>query len=239
MKKLALLTCLFLAVGSIQKSKAQSSVNNYQTVSVDENFSRNYISGISFTPEGILRNTESGGIKSEKALEAPAKVKYTLLDNTVAAIEKLNTLQIKYAMMIDVNIESLKNLPLLNFIEDWFGTRYKYGGETKRGIDCSALTGSLLMAVYGFTIPRTARQQYESSEKIKREELQEGDLVFFNTTGGISHVGVYLDNDYFVHASSSQGVTITSLNDPYFAKRYIGAGRVLAQDTKTSMVTEE
>lgn len=227
MKKLTLLCCLLFAVCSVQKINAQSSVNSFQSVSVDEDQSGNYISGISFTPEGILRTTESGGTKSVKVVEAPVEMKSVKIEKSVAAIEKLNVLQIKYAMMIDVDIESLKNLNLLNFIEEWFGTRYKYGGETKRGIDCSALTGSLLMAVYGFIVPRTARQQYEASEKIKREELKEGDLVFFNTTGGVSHVGLYLENDYFVHASSSQGVTITSLNDPYFSKRYIGAGRVL------------
>ena len=227
MKKLTLLCCVLFAVCSVQKINAQSSINSFQSVSVDEVQSRNYISGISFTPEGILRTTESGGTKSVKVVEAPVEMKRVNIEKSVAAIEKLNVLQIKYAMMIDVDIESLKNLNLLNFIEEWFGTRYKYGGETKRGIDCSALTGSLLMAVYGFVVPRTARQQYQASEKIKREDLKEGDLVFFNTTGGVSHVGLYLENDYFVHASSSQGVTITSLNDPYFSRRYIGAGRVL------------
>ena len=238
MKKLTLLCCLLFAVCSVQKINAQSSVNSYQGVSVDENQSRNYISGISFTPEGILRTTESGGTKSVKVVDAPVEVKTVIVETKVAAIEKLNNLQVKYAMMIDVDIESLKNLSLLNFIEDWFGTRYKYGGETKRGIDCSALTGGLLMAVYGFVVPRTARQQYQVSEKIKREDLQEGDLVFFNTTGGVSHVGFFLANDYFVHSSSSQGVTVTSLNDPYFAKRYIGAGRVLDSSTLTYSFSE-
>lgn len=238
MKKLTLLCCLLFAVCSVQKINAQSSINSFQSVSIDEDQSRNYISGISFTPEGILRTTESGGTKSVKVVEAPVEMKRVNIEKSVAAIEKLNVLQIKYAMMIDVDIESLKNLNLLNFIEEWFGTRYKYGGETKRGIDCSALTGSLLMAVYGFIVPRTARQQYEASEKIKREDLKEGDLVFFNTTGGVSHVGLYLENDYFVHASSSQGVTITSLNDPYFSKRYIGAGRVLDSTTLAHSISE-
>ena len=238
MKKLTLLCCIFIAVGSHQLVKAQSSVNNYQSVSADENESRNYISGISFTPEGILRNTESGGTKSVKPANVPVVVKSLLIETKMAAIEKLNELQIKYAMMINVDLESLNNLSLLSFIDDWFGTRYKYGGSTKRGIDCSALTGSLLMAVYGFAIPRTARQQYDASEKIKREDLKEGDLVFFNTTGGVSHVGLYLDNDYFVHASSSQGVTITSLNDPYFAKRFIGAGRILDMPTYAHSISE-
>ncbi len=238
MKKLTFLCCLFIAVGSSQKISAQSSVNSYQSISAEENQSGNNISGISFTPEGILRNTESGGTKSVKPADVPVVIKNVLMETKAAAIEKLNGLQIKYAMMINVDLESLKNLSLLTFIEDWFGTRYKYGGNTKRGIDCSALTGGLLMAVYGFGAPRTARQQYETSEKIKREDLKEGDLVFFNTTGGVSHVGLYLDNDYFVHASSSQGVTITSLNDPYFAKRFIGAGRIVDMPTYAHSISE-
>ncbi len=238
MKKLTLLCCFFVAVSSNQKVIAQSSVNSYQSISADENQAKNYISGISFTPEGILRNTESGGTKSVKPADAPLVVKSLLTETKASAIEKLNGLQIKYAMMINVDLESLKNLSLLTFIEDWIGTRYKYGGVTKRGIDCSALTGGLLLAVYGFGAPRTARQQYDASEKIKREELKEGDLVFFNTTGGVSHVGLYLDNDYFVHASSSQGVTITSLNDPYFAKRFIGAGRIVDMPTYAHSISE-
>ena len=238
MKKLTLLCCFFVAVSSNQKVIAQSSVNSYQSISADENQAKNYISGISFTPEGILRNTESGGTKSVKPADAPLVVKSLLTETKASAIEKLNGLQIKYAMMINVDLESLKNLSLLTFIEDWIGTRYKYGGVTKRGIDCSALTGGLLLAVYGFGAPRTARQQYDASEKIKREELKEGDLVFFNTTGGVSHVGLYLDNDYFVHASSSQGVTITSLNDPYFAKRFIGAGRIVDIPTYAHSISE-
>ncbi|MEO7316195.1 MAG: NlpC/P60 family protein [Ginsengibacter sp.] len=238
MKKLTLLCCFFVAVSSNQKVIAQSSVNSYQSISADENQAKNYISGISFTPEGILRYTESGGTKSVKPADAPLVVKSLLTETKASAIEKLNGLQIKYAMMINVDLESLKNLSLLTFIEDWIGTRYKYGGVTKRGIDCSALTGGLLLAVYGFGAPRTARQQYDASEKIKREELKEGDLVFFNTTGGVSHVGLYLDNDYFVHASSSQGVTITSLNDPYFAKRFIGAGRIVDMPTYAHSISE-
>ena len=227
MNKLTLLFCFTLMVCVVNKAGAQTSVNNYRTISVDENPSHNIISGISFTPAGILRNTESGGTKSVKVVETPVVTKVSLIELGSSAIEKLSSLQFKYAMMINVDMESLKNISLLNFIEEWFGTRYKYGGTSKKGIDCSALTGGLFMAVYGFALPRTARQQYDQSEKISREDLKEGDLVFFNTTGGVSHVGFYLENDYFVHASSSQGVTITSLNDPYFAKRYIGAGRIL------------
>ena len=76
------------------------------------------------------------------------------------------------------------------------------------------------------SLPRTARDQYRASRIISAVELKEGDLLFFNTTGGISHVGIYLRNNKFVHASSSQGVVISDIFDAYYLKRYIGAGRL-------------
>lgn len=225
MKKLTLLFCSILLTFSYNIVNAQTGTNNTETNSHSESSPKNQNFGVLFTPEGILKTTESGGTKSVK-VEEPVTKSSKLRAEAKSAIEKISGLQIKYAMMLNVDVESLKNLSLLGFIEDWFGTRYKYGGTSKKGIDCSALTGGLLMAVYGFALPRTAKQQYQFTERIKKEELKEGDLVFFNTTGGISHVGFYLENGYFVHASSSQGVTISSLEEPYFSKRYLGAGRL-------------
>jgi hypothetical protein len=231
MNKLTALGIFLLLAGSVQLSIAQASINKIRIVAGSENTSPNFIDGISFTPDGILQTTESGGTKSIKATAAPVVVKTKENLNTASAesnsiIEKLSAIQFKYAMMLDVEVESLKNLALFSFIENWFGTRYRMGGATKKGIDCSALTSSLLMAVYGFAMPRTAREQYQATQHIKKNELREGDLVFFNTHGGVSHVGLYLDNDYFVHASSSEGVTISSLNDDYYARRFICGGRV-------------
>lgn len=141
-------------------------------------------------------------------------------------IENSTELQFKYAILLDQPVEYLTNLSLLQFIEEWWGTRYRYGGNTKQGIDCSAFTCNLASSVFGKQLPRTARQQFDAAQKIPAEYLQEGDLVFFNTRGGISHVGVYLRNNKFVHASTSGGVMISDLNEEYFRKRFVGAGRL-------------
>ncbi len=226
------LTCIAIIFAcSVQLANAQTSVNTISVTNNDngENALYSPVDGISFTPDGILRATESGGTKSIKNLPAPVVTKEKASAAPVAeehsVIENLSPLQYKYAMMMNVDVESLKNLSLLGFIDEWFGTRYRYGGTTKRGIDCSALTGALLLAVYGFNMPRTAREQYDETEHVSKDDLKEGDLVFFNTRGGVSHVGVYLENDYFVQASV-HGVTISSLDDHYYAKRFICGGRV-------------
>lgn len=227
MKKPALTCMAILFACTVQFANAQTGINSISTANIGSDKSTSQINGISFTPEGILINTESGGSKSIKNIPATIVTKEIAKPEVESkpVIEQLSSLQYKYAMMMDVDVESLKNVSLLGFIDDWFGTRYRLGGTTKRGIDCSALTGALLLAVYGFNMPRTAREQYEATEHIGKDELQEGDLVFFNTRGGVSHVGVYLENDYFVQASS-HGVKISSLDDHYYEKRFICGGRV-------------
>ncbi|HET7117742.1 MAG TPA: C40 family peptidase [Hanamia sp.] len=238
MNKLTLTSLSLLFICFAQMVNAQSGINKISvTDNSRESSSPVFINGISFTPDGILKSSESGGTKSIKTVAVPVvtKEQVAAAPETSApvaktegssSIEDLSDLQYKYAMMMDVNVESLKNLSLLGFIDKWFGTRYRLGGTTKRGIDCSALTSALLLAVYGFNVPRTAKEQYDATEHIDKDELQEGDLVFFNTRGGVSHVGVYLDNDYFFQASS-HGVTISSLDDHYYSKRFICGGRVI------------
>jgi lipoprotein Spr len=115
---------------------------------------------------------------------------------------------------------------LLEGVDEWYGTRYRLGGTTKKGIDCSAFVSAVYAGVFGITLPRTARDQYKFSKKISRTELKEGDLLFFNTRGGISHVGIYLQNNKFIHASVSRGVTVDDLYDSYYLRRFVAAGRV-------------
>jgi cell wall-associated NlpC family hydrolase len=140
-------------------------------------------------------------------------------------IEKCTKVQFKYAFLTNRDVESLDNLTLYNFIEDWIKTPYRYGGCNKDGIDCSSFTSTLIGKVYGVDLPRSSKEQYSKSAKVAREDLQEGDLVFFHTFKGVSHVGVYLGNNYFVHSSTHSGVTIDNLNEEYYSKRYIGGGR--------------
>jgi lipoprotein Spr len=142
------------------------------------------------------------------------------------SIEQCDALQFKYALLTDQEVESIRNIELYRFVDEWWGTRYRYGGDDRSGIDCSAFTAKLNKEVFGLELPRTAREQYKMILRIPDFELQEGDLVFFNTTGGVSHVGVYLGNQKFVHASSSGGVLISDLNDKYYHARFLGAGRL-------------
>jgi lipoprotein Spr len=141
-----------------------------------------------------------------------------------------SAMQFKYAILLNVPVEELNNQKLLQFMDEWYGIRYHYGGDSKDGIDCSAFVYLMMTNVYAVAnLPRVSKEQYQKSRRISREELREGDLVFFHTVGRrrtVTHVGVYLTNNRFIHASSS-GVMISDLAEVYYAHRYIGAGRVL------------
>ena len=117
-------------------------------------------------------------------------------------------------------------MPLLQQIDHWWGTRYCMGGNDESCIDCSAFTQTMLRNVYGIDVPRTAQEQYDFLKHIQNTDLREGDLVFFESGRSITHVGLYIANNKFVHASTSNGVTISDLTDNYWSKKYAGAGRV-------------
>jgi len=152
-------------------------------------------------------------------------------------IETAGKLQFKYALLLDMEVEQIRNINLFKLIDDWLGTRYRLGGTSKEGIDCSALMQIFFTALYGVALPRTAKEQYEACRKISRTELEEGDLVFFNTTGGVSHVGMYLQNNKFVHAGSS-GVTISDLFEDYWMKRLIGVGRIEQTQPSETLISK-
>lgn len=134
----------------------------------------------------------------------------------------------KYAEMVETEPEEIKNLPLYRFIDHWYGVRYKYGGNTRKGIDCSAFSQRLYGNVYCLNIKRTSKQQFKKCQHFDDiSEAEEGDLLFFRINHiRISHVGVYLANGYFVHATRSRGIIISSINDKYWQRRYASCGRV-------------
>jgi cell wall-associated NlpC family hydrolase len=109
----------------------------------------------------------------------------------------------------------------------WLGTPYRWGGNDRRGIDCSGFTVRMHEAVARRTIPRTTIEQYLAGRPVSEGQLRAGDLLFFRTTGpGVSHVGVWLGDGQFAHATRSRGVIISSLREPYWASRYLGARRL-------------
>ncbi len=141
----------------------------------------------------------------------------------------------KYANMIGLEKKDIQSPDLYRFIDKWYGTNYRLGGETEEGIDCSGFARKLYNDVYGIELTRTAQEQYKnSSRQKKRDDAEEGDLVFFKQRGKrITHVGVYLGNDYFVHSSTSQGVVISSLKEDYWRAHYVGMGKVSKDESNT------
>lgn len=133
----------------------------------------------------------------------------------------------QYALKLGVSESDIKNESLYKFINEWSGVPYKYAGKDKHGIDCSGLTSTLYLNVYKKTISSSTKALVGEVKKIKESDLKEGDLVFFITNEkSISHVGVYLQNNKFVHASTKRGVMISDLTEPYFKKTYACSGRV-------------
>jgi cell wall-associated NlpC family hydrolase len=110
----------------------------------------------------------------------------------------------------------------------WLGIPYRLGGADRRGIDCSGFVAQVYQKLAGMRLPRTAAAQFQWGRAVDAKNLRAGDLVFFQTEGrSISHVGICLGGNQFIHASLSHGVTISSLREEYYAKRYRGARRLL------------
>jgi cell wall-associated NlpC family hydrolase len=117
---------------------------------------------------------------------------------------------------------------LLLEIVSLLGVPYEYGGVGRGGMDCSAFTEAVYGGALRLRLPRSTADQYAEGTEIGRERLRFGDLVFFNTTGeSPSHVGIYIEDDLFAHASVSYGVTISSMESSYYRDRFIGARRIV------------
>lgn len=119
------------------------------------------------------------------------------------------------------------NATLKKEVDQWLGVPYKYGGTTKQGVDCSGFCANVFRTVYHISLGRSAQDIYEQSKPVNRAAVREGDLVFFKINSQrVSHVGIYLSENKFVHASTSRGVMISDLGEAYWTKYYFGFGRV-------------
>lgn len=161
---------------------------------------------------------------------------FTLLLTTLLSSCRVSRMGIDYqalaraSVRLGVDIDRKDNHALYLEAARWIGTPYRSGGNSLRGTDCSGLTSQIYHNVYRQSLHRSAEEQrkHDCKKKSKRS-LREGDLVFFhngNRKRRASHVGIYLKEGRFIHASSSRGVIVSHLNEPYYHKHWLSGGRV-------------
>lgn len=132
----------------------------------------------------------------------------------------------RYSSLLGVSKENISDRKLYSFIDEWYGASYRYGGKTKKGIDCSGFTTILYKEVFGKEISGSSASMYSQCKHISKEDLKEGDLIFFRIDSKeISHVGIYLQNNKFVHATTKAGVMIDDLGEEYYKKYFAAGGR--------------
>ena len=161
-------------------------------------------------------------IREEEAREDDRRV-------DVAKIRRRLTPSVKHRPAEEKSLpDRLSRDRVLLSIVSHLGVPYQYGGTGKQGMDCSAFTARVYESATGSPLPRSTAEQFGRGEDVEREDLRFGDLVFFNTTGrNPSHVGIYIEDDLFAHASVSYGVTISSMESSYYHKRFVGARRII------------
>ena len=148
---------------------------------------------------------------------------------------KINELPIVSASLlhsVQINNNKILHHITLNdklnaFYKEWKGVKYKFGGNSKSGIDCSAFIQKAYKNKLDITIPRTTTSQVKLGKSVNKSQLELGDLVFFKTGKNSRHVGIYMENGKFMHASSSKGVIISKLNNVYFNKHYWQSRRII------------
>ena len=133
-----------------------------------------------------------------------------------------------YSQLFGFNIASQANLKLFEFVYNWMGTPYRFGGDSRKGIDCSRFVNKVYDYVYNvFLGGASSRDIYKNVVPVGKDELKEGDFVFFKIKKSyITHIGIYLGNGKFAHSASSKGVSVANLEDPYFKRYFFTGGRI-------------
>ncbi len=163
--------------------------------------------------------------KTETSSEKPAIKAVSIKENKE---NKPQEIELKKPVEeFKLETKNVSDKTLANFISDWYGVTYRYGGADKNGIDCSHFAAKLYADVYHKAISGAANTIEPLTTTVKTNEVQEGDLVFFKIAGNkVSHVGVYIGNNKFVHATTKRGVMISDLDEPYYKKYFYKAGKL-------------
>ena len=131
----------------------------------------------------------------------------------------------KYEEQLGISLPETSNIEFIKVIVPWLGSPYKYGGNLRNGTDCSGFVSSIYSSYFKIELDRTSLLIYQNARKINKSQVKDGDLVFFKTDGQkVSHVGLTITPDYFIHASSKKGVVINSLSEPYYSKSFVSFG---------------
>lgn len=132
-----------------------------------------------------------------------------------------------YAQKLGVNLNGTEDQNLLKALVSWKGVPYKYGGSSKNGADCSGFVGSVYKEVYGKQLHRSSKDMVDDVRFVSKKDLKTGDLLFFKINGRkVSHVGIYIANMKFIHASTKNGVVVSDLDQKYYADSFYKGGRV-------------
>lgn len=183
---------------------------------------------------GMARGRGQGGLRQRLAWQRGARLAVPALVIILALLsgcaQKVKVVYVPTDKRTPRLAKSGENQQTINLLKrhysKWRGTPYVDGGMSTSGIDCSGFTVLAYRDLFGVKLPRTAGEQAEFGEVVEREDLAPGDLVFFQTGFAKRHVGIYLQDDQFLHASLSRGVTISSLDDGYWRKKYWQARRL-------------
>jgi hypothetical protein len=131
----------------------------------------------------------------------------------------------KYEEKLGISLPETSNIEFIKVIVPWLGSPYKYGGNSINGTDCSGFVSSIYSSFFKIELDRTSLLIFQNTRKINKSEVKEGDLVFFKTDGKkVSHVGITITPNHFIHASSKKGVIVSSLIEPYYSKSFISFG---------------
>ncbi|MBO9599466.1 MAG: C40 family peptidase [Cohnella sp.] len=154
-------------------------------------------------------------------------------------MRKLSVILFSLALLLLVQVGSVfANSKLDEQVDKLIGIDYRYGGTTTKGFDCSGFTQYVFKQL-GIDLLRDSRSQATQGKKVSKDDLRPGDLVFFKTNGKtISHVGIYVGDGKFAHASTRKGITISGMSEKSYASTYVTARRVMDTETYQALATE-